>query len=89
MHAGTVINPVTGLACQMHHTHADYWVISFQDSGLVYLFDSLSTDRPLKNILTGSLQIQLAIFYGKYKSSLQIILSDTQRQHNGYDSPSS
>ena len=47
-HAGTVMDPVTGLACQIHHTHADHWVISFLDSGLIYLFDSLGTDRPLR-----------------------------------------
>ena len=61
------MDPVTSPECQIHHTHADYRVISFLDSGLIYLFDSFGTDRPLKNILTGSLQTQLAILYGKDK----------------------
>ena len=84
-HAGTVMNPVTGLACQIHHTSTDHWVASFQENDEIFLFDSLGTDRPLKSILTPSLQIQLAILYGKDKSSLNVILPDTQRQNNGYD----
>ena len=73
------MNPVTGLSCQIHHTNADHWVISFQENGEISLFDSLGTDRLLKSIITPSLERQLSLLYGKDKSSLHVILPDTQR----------
>ncbi|MCG8048891.1 MAG: Ulp1 family isopeptidase [Candidatus Thiodiazotropha taylori] len=84
-HAGTVMDPVNGLACQIHHTHADHWVISFIEDKNIYVFDSLGTDRPMRNILTPSLQIQLAVLYGKERSNLHVIMPETQRQNNSID----
>ena len=85
-HVGTVMEPVSGPACQILHTHTDHWVVSFIDKeGKIYLFDSLGIDRPERAILTPGLQIQLAILYGKNKKCISVIVPETQRQNNSTD----
>ena len=85
-HVGTVMQPVSGPACQILHTNADHWVVSFlTEDGNIYLFDSLGTERPDRMVITPSLQIQLAILYGKNRKSIPVIVPDTQRQNNGTD----
>ena len=75
------------LACQIHHTGRDHWVVSFRDeTDSIFMFDSLGFDRPARSIMTPSLSIQLGLMYGKNTDQdLEIIIIDTQKQTNGVD----
>ena len=54
------------LACQIHHTGRDHWVISFRDeTDGIFMSDSLGFDRKARFIMTPSLSIQLGLMYGK------------------------
>ena len=55
-HVETVMEPVSGPACQIVHTQTHHWVVSVKDNeGNIYLFDSLGTERPERAILTPGL----------------------------------
>ena len=75
------------LACQIHHTGRDHWVVSFRDeTDSLFMFDSLGIERPTRFIMTPSLSIQLGLMYGKNTDQdLEIIIIDTQKQTNGVD----
>ena len=75
------------LAGQIHHTGKDHWVVSFRDeTGSIFLFDSLGFERPTRYIMTPSLSIQLGLMYGKNTDQdLEVILIETQKQTNGVD----
>ena len=82
----SVMNSVSSPACQIHHTSADHWVVSFKDNEEnIFVFDSLGNERSDDNILTDSLKLQLAVVYGGSKQSLHITVPDTHRQSNGVD----
>ena len=43
------------LACQIHHTGRDHWVVSFRDeTDSLFMFDSLGIERPTRFIMTPS-----------------------------------
>ena len=46
-----VMNPIPNdktLACQIHHTGRDHWVVSFRDeTDSIFMFDSLGFERPV------------------------------------------
>ena len=48
------------LSCQIHHTHNDHWVTSFEHKNKIYLLDSLGNTRPDDKIIPDGLKIQLA-----------------------------
>ena len=85
-----VMSPIPNdktLACQIHHTGRDHWVVSFRDeTDSIFMFDSLGFERPARFIMTPSLSIPLGLMYGKNTDhDLEVILIDTQKQTNGVD----
>lgn len=82
---GTVMDPVSPSACQIHHNHRDHWVTSIYHENNIYLCDSLGSERPDNSLITDGLKLQLSQLYGRLSAEIKIHIPQVMKQSNNTD----